>query len=579
MKLSFAHKLSAWFCLILILFSVSLVVFEWPREKKHKQESMEERLDGYTGIIDRYLLAHNHQNLKVSIDSLLNVFPPNLRLTIINSDGKVLYDNRLDSLSSIENHAGRPEIRDAVQHGAGGDIRLSASTKTEYLYYAKRYGNRFIRVALPYDVQLKHWLKPDSAFLYYLLVLFVLGIVFMSYTAKHFGLMIKRLSDYSYALNHDLPVNPPVFPDNEIGAVSRQIAADYQRLKASETALKLEREKLHLHIQSSAEGVCFFTSDRKVAFYNGLFFQYLNMISDRLTDNWSERLQGSKMLHEEILAPIVEKLDNAPETTYWETAIHKQGKYFALHLHVFDDRSFEIVLNDRTRQEKNQRLKQELTGNIAHELRTPITGIRGYLETILETPLEREKEREFITKAYEQILLLSELIRDMSLLAKLNETPDTFQFQPVRLQAVIDRVQSDLAEALQVKNITIHSTVPPDTTVSGNENLLYSMFRNLTDNVINHAGEHITIEIAQYNCEGNFAYFSFSDNGAGIEDEKHLARLFERFYRVEAGRTRDTGGSGLGLAIVKNVVTFHGGTVSVKNRKHGGLEVLFSLPV
>jgi signal transduction histidine kinase len=132
---------------------------------------------------------------------------------------------------------------------------------------------------------------------------------------------------------------------------------------------------------------------------------------------------------------------------------------------------------------------------------------------------------------------------------------------------------------LEAKEIQVHSSLAPDLLVSGNENLLYSVFRNLIDNVINYAGENTTVQIKQYNQEDKFAYISFSDNGVGIKDQKHLSRLFERFYRVEEGRSRDTGGSGLGLSIVKNVILFHGGTISVRNVPAGGLEFLFSLPV
>jgi signal transduction histidine kinase len=112
----------------------------------------------------------------------------------------------------------------------------------------------------------------------------------------------------------------------------------------------------------------------------------------------------------------------------------------------------------------------------------------------------------------------------------------------------------------------------------GNGNLLYSVFRNLMDNVVGHAGENIAINIDLRGEDDTFAYFSFSDNGVGIEDEKHLNRLFERFYRINEGRTRETGGSGLGLSIVKNAITFHGGTITAQNRTEGGLEFLFNLP-
>ncbi|MDR0733468.1 MAG: HAMP domain-containing histidine kinase [Dysgonamonadaceae bacterium] len=568
MKRSFTRKLALSFCLILAFFSVSLAVFELPREKKHKREIMEERLDSYAEMIYPRFFQRDG---KAAADSLPHLFPDSLRITVIDRTGKVLFDNRLDDLSQTENHAGRPEIRKAAKTGKGSDIRLSASTRKPYLYYAKRLGNHYIRVALPYNPQIRRLLKPDGTFVYYLLLLSTLGIAFTNYTARRFGRIIKRLSDYSIAVGKNLPVTMPNFPDDETGTVSRQIAEEYRRLKESEVKLSLEHQKLLMHIQSSAEGICFFTPDRKVAFYNGLFLQYLNILSDQIT------VDASTILDEAVFSEVIAFLDERKDRNYFETSFYKQGKFFTGRVNVFEDQNFEIVLNDNTRQEQNKLLKRELTGNIAHELRTPVTGIRGYLETILDNQLDREKEREFVRKAYEQIITLSELIRDMSLLSKISESPDAFKFKPIALQDIIDKVKSDLDEALRKKNIVVRSTVPRDLSVVGSESLLYSVFRNLTDNVINHAGENLTVEIDQYSREGNLAYFSFADNGIGVKNERHLSRLFERFYRIEEGRTRDTGGSGLGLSIVKNGIAFHGGSISVKNRQGGGLEFLFTL--
>ncbi|MDR0612827.1 MAG: two-component sensor histidine kinase [Dysgonamonadaceae bacterium] len=571
MKWSFARKLTLSFCLILVVFSISLAVFELPREKNHKREIMEERLDSYAEIIYPYFLRHGFG--RVGQDSLLHFFPGNLRITVMDNAGKVLYDNRLDDLSRTENHAGRPEIQKAAKTGKGSGIRFSASTHQPCLYYAKRLGSHYIRVALPYDPQIRRLLKPGGAFVYCLLILSALGLVFINCTARRFGRAIKRLSDYAAAVNKNLPVDMPDFPDDETGAVSRQIAEDYRRLKESEMKLSLEHRKLLMHIQSSAEGICFFTPDRKVAFYNGLFLQYLNVLSDHIT------VDASAILDEAVFSDVVAFLDDRKDRDYFETSFRKQGKFFTGRVNVFEDQNFEIVLNDNTRQEQNKLLKRELTGNIAHELRTPVTGIRGYLETILDNQLDRRKEREFVSKAYEQIITLSELIRDMTLLSKISESPGSFHFKPVALHELIDKVKSDLDEALRAKDIVVRSSVPRDLCIMGNESLLYSVFRNLIDNVVNHAGESLTVEISQYNQKENFAYFSFADNGAGVKNEKHLSRLFERFYRIEEGRTRDTGGSGLGLSIVKNGIAFHGGSISVKNRLGSGLEFLFSLPV
>jgi signal transduction histidine kinase len=572
MKQSYSQRLTWSFCLILVLFSISIVVFEQSREKKHRTEVLEEKLDGYTEITYQYLNRYSEPD-SFNVDTLLAVLPANLRLTLINNDGKVLYDNRLHNISEIENHLERPEIQAAGQNGKGSEIRQSASNQKEYMYYAKRLGNLYIRVALPYDVQIRHFLQPDNGFLYFLLLLFILGIVLIHYTAGRFGKTIQRLRDFSMAINNKETVEIPDFPNDEIGEVGAQIAKDYKRLKESETILFLEHEKLLMHIQSSAEGVCFFTPAQKVAFYNGLFLQYYNVLSD------NEIVEPSGILEEKIFAEMAAFINGEKENNFFETQISKHGKHFLGRVNMFDDDGFEIVLYDNTRAEKNKQLKQEMTGNIAHELRTPVTDIRAYLETVLDNRLDREKEREFVTKAYEQIIALSELIRDMSLLSKINEAPGSFQFKPLNLNQLIEKVSADLNESLQSKDIVIHSTVPADFLISGNEGLLYSVFRNLMDNVINYAGEGVTIHISKYNEDPKFAYFSFSDNGVGIGDEKHLNRLFERFYRVNEGRTRETGGSGLGLSIVKNAITFHGGTIAVKNSAEGGLVFLFTLPL
>jgi signal transduction histidine kinase len=229
------------------------------------------------------------------------------------------------------------------------------------------------------------------------------------------------------------------------------------------------------------------------------------------------------------------------------------------------------------KQFRDQQYRQELTGNIAHELRTPVTSIRGYLETVLETQLDPEKKQYFINQAFNQTIVLSELIRDMGLINKMEEAPNKFQLAPVRINDLLHELNNDLQLILQEKKIEMEWNVPGNLIVYGNQNLLYSIFRNLADNAIRYAGESIKIEITG-NSDKQFCYFSFSDNGVGI-DESHLERLFERFYRINEGRTRDSGGSGLGLSIVKNAITFHKGFICAKNRESGGLEFLFSLKI
>ena len=224
------------------------------------------------------------------------------------------------------------------------------------------------------------------------------------------------------------------------------------------------------------------------------------------------------------------------------------------------------------------RLKREMTGNIAHELRTPITSIRGYLELILSQSPDAGTTKTFIEKAYNQTLVLSELIRDMSLITKIEETPHSFRLEAVDLNELLRSLGNDLKKDLEEKNIRMICNTGDNIAVNGNRSLLYSVFRNLTDNAIRYAGENIDILVNKYDEDNDFYYFTYADTGAGIPGEQHLNRLFERFYRVNEGRTRDTGGSGLGLSIVKNAILFHKGNIVVKNRTGGGLKFIFNLP-
>jgi len=147
----------------------------------------------------------------------------------------------------------------------------------------------------------------------------------------------------------------------------------------------------------------------------------------------------------------------------------------------------------------------------------------------------------------------------------------------VRIAEVVGKVFADTGDAMRENGITTEAEIPQDLMVQGNANLLYSVFRNLTDNVIRHAGQRVRILVRVLDQRDGCVRFSFADTGSGVRDEEHLNRLFERFYRLNEGRTRETGGSGLGLSIVRNAIVFHGGNISVKNREGGGLEFVFTL--
>lgn len=568
MKLDYRQRLFLYFGLLFTLFTFGIIIFEQFREKNYKTQGLKEKLETYTDII-QVAIEHSHDSVVPAISRLQNLLPQDLRVTIISEEGKVLFDNSINDYISLDNHKDRPEIVEAQNEGKGTDIRVSESNKQKYLYFAKKADDKFIRVALLYNIKLQNFLKHDNAFLYFIILFFTVFIFFIHVTTKRLGKTIKQLRDY--VLNsdkHDL--DKLNFPNNEIGEIGSKIADNYFKLKESQKTVLMERQKLLQHIQVLEEGICFLSPKYEVEYHNGLFIQYLNIIADEASSD------ASIILTDENFSELQDFLSQDQES-YFEKIISKQGKIFAVRANLFKDGSFEVILSDITKEEKTRRLKQEMTGNIAHELRTPITSIRGYLETVLDQPLSDEKKQYFIERAFHQTIALSEIIQDMSLITKMEEAPNLFNLEKTNIVQLLERVKEDLSIRLVEKHIEMKWQVPEQLEITGNENLLYSLFRNLTDNAIRYGGENMLINISVYNEDADFYYFSFYDTGIGVKDETHLNRIFERFFRISEGRTRYNGGTGLGLSIVKNAVLFHKGNISVKNRKEGGLEFLFTL--
>ena len=226
-------------------------------------------------------------------------------------------------------------------------------------------------------------------------------------------------------------------------------------------------------------------------------------------------------------------------------------------------------------------LKRQLTQNIAHELKTPVASIQGYLETILENPNINDNMRDqFLNRCYAQSQRLTSLLQDISTLNRMDDAPEMIGEEDVNISETVANIQKETALQMQQKQMAFDNRLPKGIIVKGNQSLLYSVFRNLTDNAIAYAGNGTTITVEAQStddCDNTTKWkFKFSDNGVGVPAE-HLPRLFERFYRVDKGRSRKMGGTGLGLAIVKNAVILHGGSISVHNNPNGGLCFEFTL--
>ncbi len=229
----------------------------------------------------------------------------------------------------------------------------------------------------------------------------------------------------------------------------------------------------------------------------------------------------------------------------------------------------------REEQEKI-RIKRQLTNNINHELKTPVASIQVCLETLLSgINLSEEKRLELIERCYTNNERLRHLLGDVSLITRMEDGSQLIGKEPVSINNIIDEIAAELEIMPEEERFALHSNFNEQVVVDGNLSLIGSIFRNLTENTIAYSGgKNIYISLVENNED--WCRICFEDDGCGVE-EKQLPRLFERFYRVDKGRSRQMGGTGLGLAIVKHAVQFHSGNINVTNRPGGGLKFEFTL--
>ena len=578
--LSFSRKLFLSVISLFLVFAACFIAYQYQREKEYKVELLHSQLQDYNARlnekIDTLSGIRNEMNEYINNHALQD-----LRVTVIDLQGNVLYDSYKTNNSLLENHITRPEVEKALATGSGFDVRrTSETTGVPYFYSATLYNDYIIRSALPYNVSLINNLKADSHYLWFTaIVTLLLVVIFYKFTNK-LGTSISQLREFAMRADRNEPIEMAMqsaFPHNELGEISQHIIQIYKRLHETKEALYIEREKLITHLQISHEGLGVFNKDKKEILVNNLFTQYSNLISDSNLETAEEVFTINELKEITDFINTAPKRPSGKEEKRMSITINKNGKTFIVECIIFQDMSFEISINDVTMEEEQIRLKRQLTQNIAHELKTPVSSIQGYLETIVNNDhIPHDKINVFLERCYAQSNRLSRLLRDISVLTRMDEAANMIDMEKVDISVLVTNIVNEVSLELEEKQITVVNSLKKDIQIRGNYSLLYSIFRNLMDNAIAYAGTNIQININCFREDENFYYFSFADTGIGVSPE-HLNRLFERFYRVDKGRSRKLGGTGLGLAIVKNAVIIHGGSISAKNNQGGGLEFVFTL--
>ncbi len=576
--MSYKSKLLINFTALFAVFTLLVVAFQYNRERQYRRLLLEERLRCYANLV----AARQGQpadSLSHSLPALDRLLPPEVRLTIVGRDGTVRHETSDHTLESMGNHLGRPEVQQALMKGEGSDTRESTTEHRPYFYFAKAFGNEVVRVALPYDDTVRSFMQADRVFLWFIIMLFPVMLVLLIYISDRFGKAVTGLKSFMRSADRGLVDYDHIdFPHSELGDIGRGIMTKYRELEASNRLINTERERLLRHFHNFGQGIAIFSPERECIYANPRFMQYANVVLDRPTANPNALWQS------ESLAPAVEFLqlnsgtrkpsEQAPLFRY---SLAAGGTTFGVQVLIYADGGFELTLTDITAEQQQRELKQQMSNNITHELRTPVSSIRGYLETVLNCPgVPEGRKQHFLKQALAQTVRLTDLIRDVALITKTDQAPQLIAREEVDVEQVIGEVRDELHTALDEAHMALSLQLPEGLVIEGNYSLLYAIFRNLVENAARYAGQGAEVRINCYNVSSEMAYFSFSDTGRGVPEE-HLPHLFERFYRVSEGRTRDCGGTGLGLSIVRNAVRFHGGDISVRNRQQGGLEFLFTL--
>ena len=325
--LPFSQRLFLSVIFLFLGYAVCFMLFQYKREKAYKIELLNTQLQNYNNQLCDFLADHHGVNSDSMQSYVTTHMMPNLRVTLIEPSGKVVYDNTNANWKSFANHSSRKEVQDALMYGSGYSIsRQSESIQGEEYFYSARYYPPYriiIRSALPYNLSLAEHLQADSGYLWFALIIcLVLIFIFYRFTRK-LGKSITKLQQFAMKADRNEPIDMDIlqtFPKNELGEISQHIIKIYKRLHRAKEALYIEREKLISHLQTSHEGLGVFTKERQEILVNNLFTQYINNISDRNLRSTNEIFDIPE------LQPIIEFLNRN------EGNFSKEEKRYAMHL-------------------------------------------------------------------------------------------------------------------------------------------------------------------------------------------------------------------------------------------------------
>lgn len=510
------------------------------------------------------------------------------RITLIAPDGNPIADSEetLSEVAKLGNHSDRPEIIEASRAGFGKAVRHSGTVSKDLIYVAMKLNDArgqtfgFLRFSVPTTYASASAMRIHKAVGFSIVASIIGALLLFVIFSKVFGDPIVKLSKATKAIaDGDFSYSKLKKSRFEVGELEENIEEMALRLSDTFKGLSSERERVKAMLSSMAEGV--FAVDRwgKVILANTAIERTFGIIElDIIGKTVREAIRNNEV------ADMVEEARNELAGVSKEISILVpiERSFIAEATPIKDVsgvfQGVVCVLHDVTDIKKLEGYRSEFVANVSHELKTPLTAIRSYVETLLNGAIDdKEHNREFLQKIDKHATNLSALIDDILEISRLESKRELPKFSRIDMGGVVACAVEDVSEKAKKKGQDLSSACEgKGITINGIEDQVYRAVMNLLDNAVNYTPSGGKIAVS---CErdGDAVIISVSDSGIGIANE-HLSRIFERFYRVDKGRSRDMGGTGLGLAIVKHVMNIHNGGVSVESNEGVGSTFTLSFP-
>ncbi|BCG46486.1 Phosphate regulon sensor protein PhoR [Citrifermentans bremense] len=582
MKGGFRWKLMGSYLLLVLLLGAGLYLYLAASQETSMTQGTRQHLEDEARIAS--LMAQKEiRDLKQDAPALTRALSKAIRsrVTVIAGDGVVVADSDLTpgEWEKLENHGGRPEVRQALKEGIGSAIRYSATLHTDMLYVAASFGNQgVVRLALPLSEleQAKERLRRSLGAA---LAVAVLASLLLSYFLSNLNSRnLRRLATGAHRIGRgEFGARITVQSQDEMGELAQVLNEMSGRIEQQLELISSEKNQLDAILNGMGEGVMVTDPDAVVTLVNPAFCAMFAT---------SAQVQGRPLLeitrHPDLYAACREALSERQER-HQEIAL-AGGKTVLVHWVPLKEgarlQGAVAVFHDITAFKRVEKIRRDFVANVSHELRTPVTVIKGYAETLLSGALAADPQRaeRFLQIIQNHADRLSGLVRDLLTLSELESGEMGMQLKPVALDDAIRQALLLVGQRGEEKGVELEQPAgEAGLTVQADRGRLEQVLINLLDNAIKYseAGSSVSVETAQ---EGDLVRVSVRDSGIGIP-EKDLPRLFERFYRVDEARSRDNGGTGLGLSIVKHIVQAHGGTLEVKSTQGKGSVFSFTLPL